>query len=126
MNMVRQPDASTGCGVAVFAMLTNRNFEGALAHLLTRRGEWIHKTSHHMTVKQMAAALRAERPSRQVKVRNLAVLEPWCAVYVVYQERYRHWLAWDGERFFDPLSRTGSTRTIRRKITRVVIATPKS
>lgn len=123
MKMVKQPHPATGCGVAVFAMLTNRNFDVALAHLLTKRGEWIHQTSHHMTVKQMVAALEAKRPERKVKVRNRPILEPWCAVYVIYQARFRHWLAWDGEQFFDPLSPGGPTKTIRRKITRVVTVT---
>lgn len=120
MSMVKQPNSRTGCGVAVFGMLTGRNFEKALARLLTRRGEWISRTTHHMTVKQMRAALAGERPKRIIEVRNRPVLEPWSAVYVVYQERYRHWLAFDGKLFFDPLSRGGPTKTIRRKITRVV------
>lgn len=124
MKMVKQPDPRTGCGVAVFAMLTKRDFNEALAYLLTRRGEWISRTSHHMTVKQMCAALAGERPKQNFQVRNRPLLEPWCAVYVVYQERWRHWLAWDGKQFFDPLSRYGPTKTIRRKITRVVVMRP--
>lgn len=120
MKMVKQLDPRTGCGVAVFAMLTKRDFDDALAYLLTRRGEWISRTSHHMTVNQMRAALEAELPERTINVRHRPLLDPWCAVYVVYRKRWRHWLAWDGERFFDPLSPGGPTKTIRRKITRVV------
>jgi len=119
MKMVKQAVNETGCGVAVFAMLTGRSFDEALTHLLQRRGEWISQKNHHMTVKQMKAAMAAVFGEQVVQVRGGAFLEPWCAVYVVYQERYRHWLAWDGAHFFDPLS-TEPSRTIRRKITRVV------
>lgn len=77
--------------------------------------------NHHMTFKQMKAAMAAAFGEQVVQVRGGACLEPWSAVYVVYQERYRHWLAWDGTHFFDPLSTAkGPSRTIRRKITRVV------
>lgn len=119
MKMVKQPDPRTGCGVAVFGMLTGRSFDKALARLLTRRGEWISRTDHNMTVDQMEAALRYEF-GKQAVTRYRFDRQPWCAVYVVYQERWRHWLAWDGKQFFDPLSRGGPTKTVRRKITRVV------
>lgn len=120
INMVKQPDQATGCGVAVFGMLTGRSFEDALAHLLTRRGEWISWTNHHMTVAQMQAALQHHFGQRKAITRYRFDRQSWCAVYVVYQVRFRHWLAWDGEQFFDPLSPGGPTKTIRRKITRVV------
>lgn len=120
MKMVKQPDPATGCGVAVFGMLTGRKFEQALAHLLTNRGEWISRTGHHMTVSQMKSALQDHFVDVAAKTQHHFDRQPWCAVYVVYQKRYRHWLAFDGKLFFDPLSRGGPTKTIRRKITRVV------
>lgn len=126
MKMVKQPDPATGCGVAVFGMLTERDFDEALAHLLTRRGDWISRTSHHMTVKQMEAALRGHFGNDAAITRRCFDKQPWCAIYVVYQQRWRHWLAWDGKRFFDPLSPGGPTKTIRRKITRVVTTKAQS
>lgn len=121
MEMVKQPDQSTGCGVAVFAMLTRLTYDQALAHLLTERGKWINQRTLHMTVPQMKAALTYAFAEGKVAIHNAPNPKPWCAVYVVYQGRYRHWLAWDGEQFFDPLcTALGPSRTIRRKITRVV------
>ncbi|WP_155397256.1 hypothetical protein [Stutzerimonas stutzeri] len=126
MKMVKQPDPRTGCGVAVFAMLTKRDFDEALAYLLTKRGEWISRTSHHMTVGQMKSALQDHFGEDAAITRHRFDRQPWSAVYVIYQERWRHWLAWDGERFFDPLSPGGPTRTVRRKITRVVTTRAQS
>lgn len=120
MKMVMQPDPSTGCGVAVFGMLTGCSFDEALAHLLTRRGEWLSRTSHHMTVTQMQSALQHQFGQQNAMIRHRFDRQPWCAIYVVYKKHYRHWLAWDGEQFYDPLSPCGPTRTIRRRVTRVV------
>lgn len=119
MKMVKQPEQETGCGVAVFAMLTHMKFEESLAYLL--KGGWVGPRRHHMTTIQMKAALGAYFDKKAVRVSSHSTVSPWSAVYVVYCERYRHWVAFDGKRFFDPLEQArGPSDSIRRKITRTV------
>lgn len=119
MKMVKQPDQETGCGVAVFAMLAHMEFAEALDYL--SKGRWVGPRKHHMTTVQMQAALRACFGEGAVRLSNSATVAPWSAVYVIYQERHRHWVAFDGKRFFDPLELAqGPSNSIRRKITRTV------
>lgn len=120
MKMVKQPDQETGCGVAVFAMLARiDDFEEALTYLL--KGGWVGPRKYHMTTIQMQAALGAYFGKEAVRVLTRPTISPWSAVYVVYRARYRHWVAFDGKRFFDPLEQArGPSESIRRKITRTV------
>lgn len=119
MKMVKQPDQETGCGVAVFAMLAHMEFATALDYL--QKGGWIGPPNKHMTTKQMQAALSAYFGEGAVRLSNSSIVTAWSAVYVVYRERYRHWVAFDGKLFFDPLEQArGPSDSIRRKITRTV------
>lgn len=113
MEMVKQPTDVTGCGVAVIAMLSGSSFESVMTKMEPYRESWFKRGADNMTIPQMKAALVKLVPGYHVRRGKKWPCElGLAAIYVETKHLAKHWVAFDGTQFFDPLS-TAVAPTLR-------------
>ncbi|WP_397448188.1 hypothetical protein [Pseudomonas sp. NA-150] len=117
--MIKQPSDATGCGVAVIAMLRReKDFRSAMDLVEPNRDRWLRRGTDNMTIPQMKAALEELMPGfHVVSGRKMPSRVGLAAIYVETKNLFKHWIAFDGTRYFDPLSAAkGSTLRINRRV----------
>ena len=116
MRLINQPTTETGCGVACFAMVQDHtDYASALSEM--RENGWVLRNGN-VQVKQMEAALAHRKAA-------LHYSEPrsgeTCLLFVVYREKYRHWVVRHAGLYYDPLTRYKKPRkSIGYKVTRAI------
>jgi hypothetical protein len=109
--MIKQPTDTTGCGVAVIAMLRgDEDFKSAMNLMEPHRDKWF-KRKENMTNPQMKDALEELMAGFHVDVKNKRPHDMGAAALYVRVGRYKHWIAFDGTCYFDPLSTAGGPTT---------------
>jgi len=100
MKLINQPSTETGCGVACYAMVKMRaGYESSLVHM--KKNNWV-LPNGNVQVKQMQAALGDEKTTlHNSEPKN----ESTCLLFVVFQEKYRHWVVRHRGLYYDPLPR---------------------
>jgi hypothetical protein len=117
--MIKQPTDKTGCGVAVIAMLRcEKNFKSAMDLIEPNRDSWLKRGTDNMTIPQMKAALEELMLGfHVVSGRKVPCEVGLAAIYVETKNLAKHWIAFDGARYFDPLSTAkGPTLRINRRV----------
>lgn len=126
MKMIKQPTDITGCGVAVIAMLRESNYKAVMDVMEPNRDSWFKRGTEHMTIPQMKAALDQLMRGFHVRSgRKWPVGAELAAVYVETQHKLKHWVAFDGTHYYDPLSTAkGPTTRINRRVAGYVALYP--
>jgi hypothetical protein len=116
MKLINQPSTETGCGIACFAMVQDHaDYESSLAEM--KEGGWV-LPNGNVQVKKMRAALSHRHTTLH---RSEPKSEATCLLFVVYQEKYRHWVVRHGGLYYDPLPRYRKPRkSISYKVTRAI------
>lgn len=116
MKLINQPTKETGCGVACLAMVHGYpSYESALTEM--QKNGWV-LPNGNVQLKQMQAALTYRNKALHYSEPNNEVT---CLLFVVYGEKYRHWVVRHGGYYYDPLPRYKKPRTsISYRVTRAI------
>jgi len=125
--MIKQPSDITGCGVAVIAMLLGKKtYKCAMDLVEPNRDKWLVSRTDNMNIHQMKLALgQLMRGFHVVSGRKIPEGLGLAAIYVETNNLLKHWVAFDGEHYFDPLSTAkGPTFRINRRVAGFVALYP--
>lgn len=119
MELIKQPTDVTGCGVAVIAMIRGeKTFKCAMDLVEPNRNKWLVRGTDNMNSNQMKLALEQRMHGFHViSGRKMPADLGLAAIYVETKNLAKHWIAFDGARYFDPLSTAkGPTLRINRRV----------
>ncbi len=92
MEIIQQPNSSAMCGQCVVAMLTNQPLE-AIVEILGEGRTWPRDLRKALLVHGRVMAKRSRQFTPDAEKHQAAVF--------IEQGAHKHWVAWDGQHWFD-------------------------